>query len=99
MSIGREDVLHIAKLAELAVAEADLPTLVAQLDRIVGYVAQLESLPAEPGAAEFHPGPAQVAWREDVEAPVPLAIPPAGIAPDFRDGFFVVPRLAGMEEA
>jgi len=49
MTIGRDEVLHIAKLAELAVDEADVATLAAQLDRIVGYVAQLDSLPPEPG--------------------------------------------------
>lgn len=99
MKIGREEVLHMAKLAELAVDEADVPTLAAQLDRIVGYVAQLDALPPEPGAADFTPGPAAVAWREDVVRPVPLAIPPSALAPDYRGGFFVVPRPAGLEEA
>jgi aspartyl-tRNA(Asn)/glutamyl-tRNA(Gln) amidotransferase subunit C len=99
MKIGREDVLHIAKLAELAVDEQDLPKLVTQLDGIVGYVAQLDSLPAEPGEAAFHPGPAAVAWRDDVVRPVPLAFPPEKMAPEFREGFFVVPRLSAMEDA
>lgn len=99
MTIGRDEVLHMAKLAELAVDEADVPTLASQLDRIVGYVAQLDSLPPEPGDSTFTPGPAAVAWREDLVKPVPLARPPAELAPDWRDGFFVVPRPAGMEEA
>jgi aspartyl-tRNA(Asn)/glutamyl-tRNA(Gln) amidotransferase subunit C len=99
MKIGRDEVLHVARLAELAVDEAELPRLVEQLDGIVAYVAQLDTLPSEPGAAAFHPGPAQVAWREDKVQPVPLAHSPAQMAPEFREGFFVVPRLSAMEEA
>jgi aspartyl-tRNA(Asn)/glutamyl-tRNA(Gln) amidotransferase subunit C len=99
MKIGREEVLHIAKLAELAVDESELPELVKQLDDIVAYVAQLDALPGEAGSAAFHPGPAAVAWREDTVRPVPLALPPEKLAPEFRDGFFVVPRLGAMEES
>ena len=46
MSIGREEVLHVARLAELEVAESDLPRLVEQLGRIVAFVDQLNEVPA-----------------------------------------------------
>ena len=97
MSIGREQVLHVANLAEIGVDESDLARLVEQLNRIVSYVEQLDQVtdaPAEP----FLAGPAAAPLREDVVAPVPLAIGPAAIAPDFRDGFFLVPRHGAMEE-
>jgi aspartyl-tRNA(Asn)/glutamyl-tRNA(Gln) amidotransferase subunit C len=99
MKIGRDDVLKIAQLAELAVDEADLPKLVEQLDSIVGYVAQLDAVPAEADIAPFVPGPESVAWRADEVRPQPLALPPGALAPAFRNGFFVVPRLTGMDEA
>jgi aspartyl-tRNA(Asn)/glutamyl-tRNA(Gln) amidotransferase subunit C len=98
MSIGRDDVLHVAKLAELAVPEAELERLVSQLNRIVDYVAQLDRLPAERMADPFLPGPGSVALREDVPGPVPLARPPAELAPEFADGFFLVPRHGAMED-
>lgn len=108
MSIGRDDVLHVARLAELAVRDEDLPRLVDQLNRIVDYVAQLDRLPAEaaadPQAGEsdaddpFLPGPAQVTLRDDVPGPVPLARPPAEFAPEFAEGFFLVPRHGAMED-
>jgi len=98
MSIGRDQVLHVARLAELAVREEDLDRLVGQLNRIVDYVAQLERAPADEGAEVFLPGPTQVALREDVPGSVPLARPPAEFAPEFADGFFLVPRHGAMED-
>ena len=98
MSIGREEVLHVARLAELAVRDEDLDRLVEQLNRIVGYVAQLERLPADEAADPFLPGPERVELREDVPGSVPLARPPAEWAPEFADGFFLVPRHGAMED-
>lgn len=99
MSIGRNDVLHVARLAELAVREGELDRLVDQLNRIVDYVAQLDQVPADRMADPFLPGPAAVALRDDVPDPVPLARPPVELAPEFRDGFFLVPRHGAMEES
>ena len=91
--------LHVARLAELAVREEELDRLVEQLNRIVDYVAQLDQVPADRMAAPFLPGPQQLALREDVPGPVPLARSPAQLAPEFRDGFFLVPRHGAMEES
>jgi aspartyl-tRNA(Asn)/glutamyl-tRNA(Gln) amidotransferase subunit C len=98
MSIGRDDVIHVANLAELAVKEDDLVRLVDQLNRIVDYVAQLDQVPADGPSDLFLPGPEQVALREDVPGSVPLARPPAAMAPEFADGFFLVPRHGAMED-
>ena len=99
MSIGRDEVLHVARLAELAVREDELDRLVDQLNRIVDYVAQLDRVPADRAAAAFLPGPQSVGLREDVPGPVRLARPPEALAPEFAEGFFLVPRHEAMEEA
>ena len=98
MSIGPDEVRHVAKLAELAVPEEELDRLVSQLNRIVEYVAQLDRVPAERLAEAFLPGPRSVALREDEPGPVPLARPPAELAPEFAEGFFLVPRHGAMED-
>ena len=98
MSIEREQVLHVVRLAELAVREEELDRLVDQLNRIVDYVAQLDQVPADRMATPFLPGPPSVTLREDVPGPDPLARPPAALAPEFADGFFLVPRHGAMEE-
>jgi len=98
MSIDRERVLHTARLAELAIADAELPALVEQLSRIVDYVEQLGELPAAGEAAVHRSGPEQVSLRDDVVDPAPLARPIAELAPEFRDGFFLVPRRGAMAD-
>ena len=98
MSIRREDVLHVARLAELAVREEDLDRIVGQLNRIVDFVAQLDQVGDAAAGGSFVPGPERAPLREDVPGSVPLARPPAELAPEFADGFFLVPRHGAMED-
>ncbi len=97
MTIRREDVLHMARLAELEVAEADLPRLVQQMSRIVAFVEQLNEVPAGEQAPPFLAGPSEVPLRADEIRPAVLARTPAEMAPEFRHGLFAVPRLGAME--
>jgi aspartyl-tRNA(Asn)/glutamyl-tRNA(Gln) amidotransferase subunit C len=97
VSIAPGEVRHVARLAGLEVPEADLARLAGELAAIVDYVGRLAELGAL-DEASFAPGPPRAALRDDVVSPVPLARPPATFAPDFRDGFFVVPRVPGQDE-
>jgi aspartyl-tRNA(Asn)/glutamyl-tRNA(Gln) amidotransferase subunit C len=99
MNVSAGDVIHVARLAELAVDEADLPVLTAQMDRIVGFVAQLAEVGDLGEAGSFVAGPDRARLRPDRVNPVPMALTPAAIAPEFIDGFFVVPRLLVMDES
>jgi aspartyl-tRNA(Asn)/glutamyl-tRNA(Gln) amidotransferase subunit C len=98
MSIGLDDVLHVAKLAELAVREDELRRLVEQMSRIVDYVATLDEVSTDSEVEAFQAGPESVTLREDVEATIPLTRPPSSMAPEFKDGFFLVPRHEAMED-
>lgn len=98
MSIGPEDVQHAAKLAEIAVTDDELLRLAAQLGRIVEYVEQLREVPESERAEPWLGGPLQAPLRADVVAPAPLAHPVAELAPEFVDGFFVVPRRVAMAD-
>ena len=97
MSIGRKDVLHVADLAELKVAEPEIAPLVEQLNGIVAFVAQLGEAEIPAGTPEFAVGPARVPLREDRVAPEPLARSAERMAPDWDSGFYVVPRLPHQE--
>jgi len=97
MTIGRDEILRVAKLAELDVPPQDVEALAAQIGRIVDYVAQLNDVPAGESAEPFLAGPPAVTLREDVPGSVPLVHDIASFAPEFRDGLFLVPRLGSME--
>ena len=94
MTITPSDLARLAALAALDVPADQLATLAAEVDRIVSYVGQLAGgvAPGDPPAAEPLAG---VRFRPDVVRPVPMDRTPADFAPQFRDGFFVVPRSAG----
>jgi aspartyl-tRNA(Asn)/glutamyl-tRNA(Gln) amidotransferase subunit C len=97
MSVSRDEVLHIARLAELDVAEDALAELSAQMSRILDYVAQLSAVPANGTVKVFVPGPDAIRFRPDEVNPWPLAVGPAEFAPVFKEGFFVVPKLDQFE--
>lgn len=97
MSISREEVEKIARLAELHVDETAMPGLVDQLSRILDYVAQITGVAATDSAQPFVPGPSAIRFRADEVRPAPLAFGPERMAPQFRDGFFLVPRLGAFD--
>ena len=98
MSIGRDDVVRAARLAEIDVAEADLDRLVAQLSRMLDYVEQLSEVGADDEGTAYQGGPGEVRLRDDVVQRTVLAHPLSEMAPEFVDGFFVVPRRGTMED-
>lgn len=97
MSVTRDEALRIAQLAEMDVDEEALPALAEQLSRILDYVAQLRAVPGGEHMRPFIAGPDTVRFRPDEVKPQPLALSPKDMAPAFREGFFVVPRLDQFE--
>ncbi len=97
MSVTHDEVLKIARLAELEVSEEALPLLAEQMSRILDYVRQINSVPASEGVRPFVPGPDAVRFRADEVKPAPLAFGPEQLAPAFKDGFFLVPKLGAFE--
>ena len=97
MSVSREDVLKIARLAELHVDEDAVEPLARELSDILDYVARLSAVPTGEMARPFVAGPDAIRLRPDEVRPWPLALPPAKLAPAFREGFFTVPRLGQFD--
>lgn len=98
MRVTPEEVMRIARLAELSVASAELPALTAEMDRIVMFVAQL-SEPADSAPVEaIRLGPARSPLRQDLVRPSALQLSPKDLGPASADGFFLVPRLEALDE-
>jgi aspartyl-tRNA(Asn)/glutamyl-tRNA(Gln) amidotransferase subunit C len=102
MSVTRDEIERMARLASLAVDDETLPQLTQQIDSILTYIAVLEEVvdpqdDSQPEGREFRPGPQVAPLRSDELGSVPLARPLGQFAPAMREGFFVVPKLEGME--
>ncbi len=92
MSVSLDDVRHIAALARIGVPESRLPVLAREMSGILEHLEVLGrvDLARVGGAAELPATP----WRADQGPPIALATPLSDFAPEVRDGFLVVPRLA-----
>ncbi len=99
MSITREEILQIATLARLRLTDSESEDLSHDLNQILEYVDTLASLQV-PEEERLELGPLKAPEREAGEIlPDPMAHPPADSAPDFRDGFFVVPSPPSLGAA
>lgn len=92
--VDEDEVRRVARLARLELEEDEVARLADELGRILDHVDELRELELD-GVEEG--GDAPPALRPDVPSPDPMAAGPERAAPDWRDGYFVVPRLPGME--
>ena len=98
MAVGKDDVRRIAELARLRLADADVERFTVQLNSILVHMDRLAELDAKAAQAEAQGRPeAGAPLRDEQTAPDELHRSPAAIATDWREGFFVVPRLAAQE--
>ena len=91
MAISRDDVLHVARLARLALTDDEVERLTGELDAIleaVGIVSELDLAEVEPTS---HPLDLVNVWADDEPRPsLPLEDVLAN-APEAEDGLFRVP--------
>ena len=99
MAVTRDDVMHIATLARLAIEDERVPELVAQLNTILEHMDVLRQVNTEGVIPTAGVGDAGLPLRPDKGPPLPLATPREAFAPAMKDGFFLVPRLATHEDA
>ena len=91
MTISRDDVLHVAKLARLEIPEDQIEAVRAELGAIldaVGKVSELDLSAVEPTS---HPLDLVNVWREDEPRPSLSREEALANAPDPVDGAFRVP--------
>lgn len=93
MAITPKEVRHVARLARLALSDAETDTLGGQLGRILEYVKQLDRLDTRDVVPTSHAVEMGTPFREDVAVPFGDTDAILANAPD-RDGeFFRVPRI------
>jgi aspartyl-tRNA(Asn)/glutamyl-tRNA(Gln) amidotransferase subunit C len=93
MSIDHASVRRIARLARLAVCEAELPQLAAELSRVLELADQLAGAALDGVEPMAHPHAQALAWRADVVSEGDRADALLALAPDARGGLYLVPKV------
>jgi aspartyl-tRNA(Asn)/glutamyl-tRNA(Gln) amidotransferase subunit C len=94
--IDRETVLKVAQLAKLELSEEEVELFSRQLADILNFVNQMNEVDTE-GVEPFVLDYGQTPMREDTPQP---SLPKEEIeknAPEFENGYFVVPRIFETE--
>lgn len=97
MSITRDEVAHLARLARLDLSEDELEQLPGKLDAILGAVARVAEVAGDDIPPTSHAVPLTNVLREDVVGPCLTPEQALSGAPAAEDGRFRVPRILGEE--
>jgi aspartyl/glutamyl-tRNA(Asn/Gln) amidotransferase C subunit len=98
VSISLEEVRHIAALARLGIDDARAAAIAVELSSILDHMQVLAEAETAADDAEMTDAEQATVLRADSGLSIPLARLPNDFAPLFRDGFFLVPRLATHED-
>ena len=95
MSITRDEVAHLARLARISLSDAELDHLAPQLDQIITSVAQVQEVAADGIPPTSHATGVTNVFRDDV--PVTCLTPEQALdqAPAVEQQRFKVPRILG----
>jgi aspartyl-tRNA(Asn)/glutamyl-tRNA(Gln) amidotransferase subunit C len=89
MKIDRDEARRIAALAHLEFDDAGLERMAAEMTRILGYIESLPSVEVEDRRSRVSSTP----WRDDVVRPSIDRSAVAKNAPEWENGFFIVPAV------
>lgn len=94
-----DDVRHVAALARLALPPERVSVIAGELNRILEHMAVLEQVNTLQVRGAAGVGDTGMPLRVDSGPQLPLARSRDSFAPELRDGFLIVPRLATHESA
>jgi aspartyl-tRNA(Asn)/glutamyl-tRNA(Gln) amidotransferase subunit C len=93
--LSRDDVIHVARLARLALTADELDRFTLQLAAVLGHAADVEALDTVGVPPTAHPLPLVNVLREDVVRPSLERDEVLAMAPNVEDGRFRVPKILG----
>jgi aspartyl-tRNA(Asn)/glutamyl-tRNA(Gln) amidotransferase subunit C len=91
--IQKKDVEHVARLARLALSDAELEKMREQLNGILAYIEKLNALDTQGVEPTSHAVPMVNVMRDDEERPCLPRDEALANAPDRAGEFFRVPRI------
>ena len=93
--ISRDDVLNVARLANLSLSNDELATYTSQLGAVLEHAADVEALDLDDVEPTTHPYPLCNVWREDVPGPTIDREEVLAEAPSADQHRFKVPTILG----
>jgi len=93
MSIDPASVRHIARLARIAITDAEVAPLAQELSRVLDLADQLGAADISNVTPLAHPHEQALAWRNDVVTETDRADVFLARAPDARAGLYLVPKV------
>jgi aspartyl-tRNA(Asn)/glutamyl-tRNA(Gln) amidotransferase subunit C len=93
MAITREEVLHVARLARLALSDVEADRLRDQLGNLLDYIRQLDTLDTRDVVPTSHAVELGTPFRDDSVHPFGDKEAILSNAPDRHEDFFRVPRI------
>lgn len=93
MSVSLEDVRHLAELSQISLSKAELTSLAGDIDRIVGYIDQLDELDTAGVEPTFQLTGLENVWRTDEVKPQLERRELLQLASDSEDGQVKVPKV------
>jgi aspartyl-tRNA(Asn)/glutamyl-tRNA(Gln) amidotransferase subunit C len=96
--ISRDEVAHLARLARLALADAELDSFAGQLDAILTHVSQIQAVDVSGVEATDNPLTSVNVTRRDEPTPGLTQREALAGAPEAVDGRFAVPQILGESQ-
>jgi aspartyl-tRNA(Asn)/glutamyl-tRNA(Gln) amidotransferase subunit C len=96
--ISRDDVAHLARLARLALTDAELDSFAGQLDAILAHVSRIQAVDVTGVEPTDNPLTAVNVTRPDHTAPCLAQQEALAGAPAAADGRFAVPQILGEQQ-
>jgi aspartyl-tRNA(Asn)/glutamyl-tRNA(Gln) amidotransferase subunit C len=97
-ALSRDEVAHLARLARLAVTDAELDLFAGQLEAILGWVARIGEVAADDIPPTSHAVPLENVFRPDELRPSLTQEQALSGAPAAEEGRFRVPQILGEEQ-
>ena len=91
--ISKEDVKHVAKLAELDFSDSEVEKITTQLDKILGHVANISKVDTAAISPTSHTLEIKNVFREDIVRESLSKEDALLNAPEEMDGGFKVPKI------
>ena len=93
MTVDRDTVLRVAKLARVSLPDEEIETLVGELSNILDWIEQLDEVDTTGVKPMTSVSAVKLRWRSDLVTEDDISKKIREVAPDPKNGMFSVPKV------